>query len=577
MIQNSNWNSSLAKLIKYLYPERLKLMGAFIALCLTSGGMLALGKGLQYLIDYGISKGDLFLLNKIFMIMIILIIILAMATYCRTRLINMVAENIVYRIRNEIYAHIINIAPHYFEDHKVGDVVSRISNDVNLIGSIISTNISYSIRNLIILFGSIFFLFSTSIKLAIYLLILLPIIMVPILTIGKKVRAKSKLNQEATANLAARIEESLNGIKIVQAFNRQNFEIDCFNQQAKLVLDSSKSWSNIRSLFVASVLLIIFLSITAVLWIGGQDVINSKISGGLLSSFIFYAILLATSTGALSEAITELQRALAAIDRVFELFQIKIISQNFNSITKLSFDDSLCFHNISFSYPTRVNSKVIDNFSLTIQRGQTIAIVGPSGSGKTTLLQLLLRFYQPTVGNITIDDQDIEQLKLTDLRELFGLVSQDAVIFSGTVLENIKYGNPQATNKQIVEAAKAAEIYDFFEQFPAGLDSFIGEKGLKLSGGERQRIAIARAIIKNAPILLLDEATSNLDNNNEKLVQEALNRLKANRTIIIIAHRLSTITKADQIIVLEDGKIVEIGNHQELINNKDLYWRLISA
>jgi len=574
---SENKYHAIRYIIKYFAPYKLALFGVFIALCFTSSSVLGLGKGIEYLIDQGFSSHNQHLLNKSLIVLLFIITLLSIATFIRAYLINSIAEKVVAAIRSDVYSHIIKLDPGFFETSKTSDIISRLATDSTVLNSIIGSVVSVSLRNVLMLAGGIFLLVSTSGKLSLYVGILLPLVIIPIITLGKKVRSLAKVSQGNISLLSSQIEESLNGIKTVQAFVREEYEIGNFTYKVKTAQDSAISWIRYRGFLAAIVIMMVFSSIVIVLWIGGMDVISGQMSAGALSSFIFYSIIVASSIGGLSEVFGDIQRAAGACDRLFELLNIKSNLKDGYQTLPNNEPEQIKFTNISFSYPARPDFKAINNFNLEIKQGEKIALVGPSGAGKTTLFQLLLRFYDPSSGTIYIDNIDIKTLKTKLLREQFALVSQDPVIFSASGLDNIRYGKIDASEDEVRAAAAQAEILDFLMGLPQGIHTFLGEKGVRISGGQKQRIAIARVIIKDPKILLLDEATSSLDNENEKLVQLAVQKLMQGRTTIIIAHRLSTIVNCDRIVVVDNGAIDAIGTHATLLKTNGLYARLAAS
>jgi ATP-binding cassette subfamily B protein len=571
----SKINSNFKLIIKYFAPYKIELIGVFIALCFTSSSVLFLGKGIEFLIDKGISSHNSNLLNKALVIILIIIALLATATFCRSFLINNIAEKVINAIRQDIYRHIIYITPSYFEASKTSDTISRLTADTTLLSSIIGSVASVSLRNFLMLIGGICLLLITSIKLTIYTVAILPLVLILIIMIGKKVRVFAKDAQGKLGLISAQVEETINGIKVVQSNTRQEYEIKNFNIKTTQALNSATKWIKLRGILAATAILLVSVSITFVLWLGGSDVIDGKMSAGELTSFIFYSVLVASSIGGLSEVIGDIQRANGAIERLFELLKLEpAIKNSENPVILGSINPIIEFKNLNFTYPTRVEQSALKDFNLVINPGETVAIVGPSGSGKSTIFQLLLRFYDPNSGVITLNNTNIKCLDLQNLRSFFALVPQEPVIFSASAFENIRYGKIDASFDDIKNAARAAQIFDFIENLPHGFETFLGEKGVRISGGERQRIAIARAIVRNPKILLLDEATSNLDTQNEKLVQKSLEKLMHDRTTIVIAHRLSTIINADKIIVLNKGIIEAIGTHDELLAQNSLYSHL---
>jgi ATP-binding cassette subfamily B protein len=567
---------SLTAITIYLAPYKKSLIGVMIALIFTSSSVLGLGRGIQYLIDKGFGENNPALLDKALLVLLTVTLLLALATYTRASLINIICEKVVADIRRDVYRHIIRVSPSFFEHTKTSDVLSRLTTDTTLLNGIIASVMSIALRNILMLVGSLGFLIVTSPKLTAYVLVIVPLVVMPIIIMGRRVRGLSRTAQDKIVALSAHIEESLSGIKTVQAYTREEVECTQFSLKVDEALGAAVDRVRRRALLVALVISMVFGAVACVLWIGGHDVLAGKMTGGQLSSFIFYAILAASSLGALSEVASDLQRAAGATERLFELLTIQ------SDITDPLHPQHLpehpageiIFTDVGFSYPARPDKQSLSSFSLHVHPGETIALVGPSGAGKTTLFQLLLRFYDPQHGSITLDGTELRELPVTELREQFGLVSQEAVIFSTSALENIRYGNPEASLEEVISAAKAAEAWDFIALLPQGIDTFLGEKGVRLSGGQRQRIAIARALLKNPRILLLDEATSNLDAASELLVQQALERLMKGRTTLVIAHRLSTIVNADRIIVINEGRIEAIGTHNDLAMQEGLYAKL---
>jgi len=571
---------NLKALFQYIAPYKLHLLGAIFALLVTSFSVLGLGKGLGYLIDKGLGQGgNPGVLNTALFILIAITIMLAIGTFARFFLVTYVGERVVEKMRNQIYERIISLSPEYFETSKSGDILSRITNDTSLLQVVVGSSLSVALRNTVMLIGGMALLIHTSSKLSLIVAFVVPLVLAPIIILGRRLRKLSRATQEKIGTLSAHAEETITGIKTIQAYVRETLEVSNFHKLTKDACDVSVERIRLRSFLTAIVIMFVFGSIGFVLWVGGHDVVSGKMSAGALSSFIFYSVVVAGATGAISEVFGDLQRASGAMERIMELLAIKSKIESPALPTPLPKDciGEISFKDVTFSYPNHPEKPSLHNVNLNIKPGETLAVVGPSGAGKSTIFQLLFRFYDASLGEVMIDGINVKNLALTDLRGLFGLVPQDPAIFSGTAFENIAIGNPNATFDDVVQAAKSAAALEFIELLPQGFNSFLGEKGVRLSGGEKQRIAIARAFLKDPKILLLDEATSALDTNNEALVQGALKNLMKGRTTLIIAHRFSTVQEADRIIVLENGTIVEQGTNEQLMKNNGLYAKLANV
>lgn len=583
--------SKIFLLNPYFKEYKLAIFLVFLALIVTSVAILFLGKIVKYLIDFGFAQSHEASLNLVLLKFFCAILILAIAGYFRSSLINEISEKSVTKLRQDIYKNLVFISSQFFENNKIGDVISRLTTDITLVYSIMSTSLAFSLRNILLFFGGLIFLFISSTKLTLISLILLPLAVIPIIFLGKKVKNLSLESQKKISGIVAHLEESLNGIKTIQAYGSQQKEIAIFNHLNSLNLNLAIKRARIKALLIAFVIAIAFSFVGLVIWLGSYEVINNKMSAGSLSSFIFYAIICATSLVSLSQVSGQIQTASAALERIFELLKIQSPIVEATNPTKLSKEIfkniSLEFKDISFAYPTRPESIILDKFNLKIKSQEKLAIIGPSGSGKSTILELMIRFFECDKGKILINSQiDIKKLSLKDLRSLFSYISQDCFIFSGTVLENIAYSNKidlknkaeKILIKSKIEALiKANRAFDFINKLPNGLESFVGQKGVKLSGGEKQRIAILRAIINEAPILLMDEATSALDNKNEKLISDLITSLAKDKMVIYVAHRLSSISHVDRIIFIKDGKILEEGTHEELLKKESHYKNLLNT
>ncbi len=573
-----NWHnfSHLKPLFK---PYKKEVSQALLALFVTAAMILFFGRAIKCMIDFGFSKNDVHLLNLSLLTFIVGVVIMAVAGYYRSYLVNSIAEKVIADLRKKVYSHILRVSTEFFEVTKTNDVVSRLTLDTALLYETISSTSSFLLRNSLFFFGGIILLFCTSIKLTLLTLALIPLAIAPIIILGKRVKNFSTQTQAAAAKTGAQIEESINGLKTIQSYLCEDKETGKFSDLSNQYLNISLQRIRIRSLMVALVIGAAFGAIAVVLWIGGHDVLNNKISAGELSSFIFYSIITAVSLVSISQIAGQLQSSSAAVARIFELLEIESPVKETKNPIKFATNNEVTikFNNVDFSYPAQPQNKILNNFNLEIKNGEKIAIVGSSGSGKSTILQLLLRFYDVNSGSITINNQQITQLALADLRHCFSYISQDCFIFSGTIFENIAYADSKITRTQVENLIEKNASLQFINSLDDKLDHFVGEKGGKLSGGEKQRIAIARAILKDSAVLLLDEATSALDNQNEKIINDLISNLGKNKTVITVAHRLSSIINCDRIIFVKDQQIAETGSHQELLARNGFYKKMYEA
>lgn len=568
---------NLSALYPFFKPYKFEILLAFLALLVTAFTILFFGKIIKYLIDYGFVEANYHFLNLTLIGFIAAVVIMAIAGYFRSSLINAVAEKVICDLRKKAYNHIIKVSAQFFEINKTGDVISRLTLDTQVIYGVISNTISFLLRNLLFFIGGIILLIFTSPKLSLISLMIIPLAIAPIIFLGKKVKNLSHKAQESMALVGSHIEESVNAIQTIQAYlcddkESKNFN-NLVNNSLKITLEKIKA----KSLMVALVIALAFGGISLVLFAGGKDVLNGTISSGDLSSFIFYAVITATSLVSLSQISSQLQAASASTARIFTILDLESPVQDPKNPKKLSLNNEITinFNNVNFAYPSNLQNLILNNFNLTIKPQEKLAIVGSSGSGKSTILQVLMRFYDVNSGDISLNNINIKDLTLNNLRQNFAYIAQDCFIFSGTIYENIAYVNKDVTEEQVQKIIDENEALHFINNLKDKMHSLVGEKGIKLSGGERQRIAIARAIIKDSPILLLDEATSALDNNNERIISDAIAKISKNKSVITVAHRLATVINADRIIFIENGKISETGTHKTLIkldgNYKKLY------
>ncbi|MDX2073973.1 MAG: ABC transporter transmembrane domain-containing protein [Alphaproteobacteria bacterium] len=565
----------LGSMMRYLRPYGWESVLAFITMTFTAGAVLAMGQGLKHLIDEGLSKGDERLLDQSFMILVAVTLLLAAASYARFYLVTWIGERVVADIRRDVFSHLMRMHVGFFETTRTGEILSRLTTDTTLIQTVVGSSLSVAVRNVLMLAGGIVLLVVTSAHLSSYLFLALPLVVAPIIVMGRKLRVYARTAQERVADVSAQAEESLNAIRTIQAFTLEQQQNITFNRHVQSLLSASHARIKMRALLTGIVILLIFGSIVTVLWFGGRDVLAGRITAGSLSSFVFYSIIVAGAVGALSEVVADIQRAAGAAERLNELLSIPAeINDPSAPETISSATADIRFENVTFAYPSRPEQPILNAISLHIPAGKTVALVGLSGAGKSTIFQLLLRFYDPDAGAISINGTELSKASLTELRGRMGLVPQDPVIFAGSIAENIRMGAQNASDAAIVAAADAASAMEFIDRLPQGFDTQVGEKGLQLSGGQKQRIALARAIVRNPDILLLDEATSALDAENERYIQHALARVTKGRTTIIIAHRLSTVMHADHIFLLNAGAVEATGTHSELMAASPLYARL---
>jgi ATP-binding cassette subfamily B protein len=562
--------------MRFLAPYKWQIAAAFVALTLTAGITLSIGQGLRILIDQGFSSGSAEQLDEAIGIFAVLIVLLACGMFTRFFLVSWIGERFTADLRRAVYDHVVDLHPSFFESNHSGEIQTRITTDTALLQTVIGSSVSIALRNLLMFIGGVIWLFISNPKLTAIVLSSVPVVIVPILFFGRRVRRLSRSSQDRIAEAGSYVGETLQNIKTVQAFNHQDTDKQVFAQRVDAALQVAIQRITQRSVLTTVVILLVFGAVIGMMWVGGHDVLAGRITGGELTAFVFYAVIVAGSVGAISEVMGDIQRAAGAMERLVELLQASNLISAPRDAQSLQepLQGDLRLEGLRFCYPSRPDSPAIDGLDLQVAPGTSLALVGPSGAGKSTLFDLLLRFYDLQEGQILLDGVDISTLDPRELRKHIALVPQQPVLFTGTVRDNIRYGNPLASDEEVTAAAKAAYAHDFICQLPEAYDSDLGEAGVRLSGGQRQRIAIARAILRDPEILLLDEATSALDAESEHMVQQALAHLMKNRTTLVIAHRLATVVDVDSIAVLDGGRVVAQGSHRELLNASPLYGRL---
>lgn len=566
--------AALRPLLPYIRPHRRLLVLALLALVTAAGATLALPLAFRLVIDSGFDADKAASIDRYFLGLFAVAVVLATATALRFYCVTVFGERVVADVRQAAYRRLLSLDAHFFETTRTGELLSRLTTDTELVQTVLASSASVALRSALMLLGSSVLLALTSPRLAGMIALVIPLVVLPIVIFGRQVRRLSRRSQDRIADTNALAGESLNAIQTVQAHAREPYEGGRFRAAALAALEAAVRRTRARALLTAIVILLVFAAIALVLWLGARAVIAGDMSGGELGQFVLYAVIAAGAVGSLTEVWGDVQRAAGAAERLGELLATRSRLYEPAAAPPLAGRGELSFESVSFAYPSRPQTPALLDFELRVRPGETVALVGPSGAGKSTVLQLLLRFYDPQTGSVRLDGVDLRDLPLAALREQLALVPQDPVIFGASAADNIRYGRLDASDAEVEAAARAAEAHEFILALPEGYHSFLGERGVRLSGGQKQRIAIARALLSKAPVLLLDEATSALDSQSEHLIQQALERLMADRTTLVIAHRLATVRRADRIVVLEEGRTVAVGPHAALLQQSSLYAEL---
>ena len=566
----------LARLWRFLAPYKGRVGIAFIALVTAASCVLALGQGLRHVIDAGFGSRDPHLLNVALGAVVAVSLLLAVATWTRFYLMMSVGERVIADVRQAAFAHVLTLSPAFFDASRTGEISSRLTNDSEQMRQVIGFGVSMFLRNGLMMVGALAMLFATSPKLAALIVLGVPATLIPILLMGRRVRSLSRVNQDRVADVTAHIDESLHEIRTVQAYRHEERTNERFAAATEAAYEAGVDRIRVKAWLISLVMLIGFCAVGVILWIGGHDVFEGRLTAGELSAFVFYAAIVAASAGVVSEVWGEIQRAAGATERLMELLDVKpaLVVATPAIQLPMRVSGAIRFDEVTFAYPTRLETTALSPVSFTISPGERVALVGPSGAGKSTVFALILRFYDPSVGRVLVDGADIRHCDPHELHRAIALVPQDPVIFAASVTDNVRFGRPEATDEEVRAACVAAQAMEFIERLPQGMATDLGERGVKLSGGQRQRISIARALLADRPILLLDEATSSLDAESERLVAAALEQLESGRTTLVIAHRLATVRHADRIIVIDRGRIHAVGTHEELLRANGLYAHL---
>lgn len=568
--------TEVRRLTAYFRPYKWRVLVAAVALLIAAGTMLGLGQGLRWMVDSGLAGGNSEMLDQSLLVLLAVVILLSGATAVRYYSVTWIGERIAADLRKSVFDHLITLEPGFFEEQHTGELLSRLTADTTVLQSVIGTSVSIALRNLLILIGGTVLLAITSPKLTGLVSLCVPLVIVPIVIFGRRVRRLARATQDRVGDVGAYADEAFHGIRTLQAFGHEEHDRQLFGTQVDRSFLAALSRIRTRAQLTAVIIFLVFTAIGIILWVGGHDMLAGRITAGELSAFVFYSVMVAAAVGALAEVIGELQQAAGATERLLEL--LGTTPKIENPATPITLPEpprgEVVFDDVCFAYPTRPDQPALDHFSLRVEPGQTIALVGPSGAGKSTVFNLLLRFNDPQQGSVSIDGVDLREANIGQFRSRIALVSQEPTLFAESIFENIRYGRPDADDQAVYAAARAAHAEEFIQRLPDGYATQLGERGARLSGGQKQRIAIARALLRDPALLLLDEATSALDAESEQAVQEALKILMQGRTTLVIAHRLATIVSAQRIIVMEQGRIVSQGTHGELTKMGGLYSRL---
>ena len=567
---------TLRRLGNFLSPYRTRFVIAGIALLVAAGCTLAVGQGLKLVVDRGFTAGNGAELDRALFALLGIIAVMATATYVRFYQVSWIGERVTADLRQRVFNHLMTLSPGFFEITRTGEVISRLTNDTTMLENVIGSSLSMALRNSVLGAGALVLLMLTSLKLTLLVLGGLPVVVLPIIVFGRRVRRFSRASQDRVADTGAYVDEAIHEIRTVQAYAHEPEDRRAYGERVEAAFAAGVRRIRQRGLLIAAVIFLVFVAVGIILWIGGHDVLAGRLSAGQLASFVFYAVIVATSVGTVSEVAGELQRAAGATERLMEILDTPAEIAAPAEPVPLPEPPlaTVSLHDVTFAYPSRRNDPALSALTLSIRAGERVALVGPSGAGKTTLFQLLLRFYDPQQGRVLIDGVNVRRADPRAVRGRIAVVPQDPVIFAASVWDNVRYGRLDASDADVRDACEAAYATEFLVRLPRGFDTDLGERGIRLSGGQRQRLAIARAVLARRPILLLDEATSALDAESERMVQLALDRLMHGRTTLIIAHRLATVMGADRIVVLDGGLIVAEGTHQSLIRDDPLYRRL---